>query len=93
MALMLLLTNCGNWGPTNSQGGKRGKVLVIKFQTNSDLSRKVMVEHPGEEVELSFTFMSHSCHGLCGPDSLGVSFAVDKWMQLALPPGITMRTT
>lgn len=93
MALTLLLTNCGNWGPTNSQGGKKDKGLVIKFQTNSDLSRKVMVGHPGEEIEFRFTFMSHSCHGLCGPVSLNVSFAVDKWMQLALPPGITMRPT
>lgn len=88
MALMLLLTNCGNWGPTNSQGGKKDKGLVIKFQTNSDLSRKVMVEHPGEEIEFSFTLMCHSCHGLCGPVSLGVSFAVDKWLQLAYLLGL-----
>lgn len=90
---MLSLTDCGNWGPTNSQGGEKDKVLVIKFQANSDLPRKVMVEHPGEEAELSFTFTSHSCRGLCGPESLSVSFAVYKWMHLALPPGITMRTT
>lgn len=90
---MLSPTSCGNWGPTNSQGGEKDKVLVINFQTISDLPRKGTVEHPGEEAELSFMLASHGCRGLCGPESLSVSFAVDKWMRLALPPGITMRTT